>query len=110
VVHAEPTILPPDLSAAPPAAPAYTTTTLAALIDVPDLAPARFQPQDPDEAIEAAVAKGTNPDLEPLKPFRKKNFDLFRTTRKVEIGNQEMQLRFRLRAKSKETVSVELRF
>jgi len=63
-----------------------------------------------DETIAAAVAEGSQPDLEHPDPFRKRSTDLFRTEREVEIGNQEMLLRLRLRAKSRETMSVELRF
>ncbi|MAG31406.1 MAG: hypothetical protein CL908_11030 [Deltaproteobacteria bacterium] len=63
-----------------------------------------------DEAIAAAVALGTNPDLEPRNAFRKRSRDLFRTERPVEIGRAEMLLRLRLRAKTRKAMSVELRF
>ena len=103
----EPAGPPPSALMTPPAAPVHT---LEALIDVPDLAPRRSYVERTDELIAAAVEAGTNPDLEPLKPFRKKKFDLFRTEREVEIGNRQMLLRFRLRVKKKETVRLELRF
>ncbi len=63
-----------------------------------------------DAKIAAAVAEGSRPDLEPKKSFRKKNFDLFRTEHEVQILRNDMLLRLRLRAKSRETMSVELRF
>lgn len=63
-----------------------------------------------DATIAAAVAEGSRPDLEKKKPFRKKNFDLFRTEHEVQIMRNDMLLRLRLRAKSRETMSVELRF
>ena len=61
-----------------------------------------------DAFLAEAVARGSDP----LRPsaFRKRNIDLFRTEREVEIGEQEMLLRLRLRAKTRETMSVELRF
>ena len=61
-----------------------------------------------DAFLAEAVARGSNP----LRPsaFRKRTIDLFRTEREVEIGEQEMLLRLRLRAKTRETMSVELRF
>ncbi|GEM_PF-3121569 len=61
-----------------------------------------------DAFLAEAVARGSDP----LRPsaFRKRNIDLFRTERPVEIGEHEMLLRLRLRAKTRETMSVELRF
>lgn len=70
----------------------------------------RSQAEIADESIAAAVALGTNPDLEKKSAFRKKSTDLFRTEREVEIGQQEMLVRLRLRAKKRETMSVEVRF
>jgi hypothetical protein len=63
-----------------------------------------------DEALAAAVALGTNPDLEPKNPFRKRSRDIFRTERPVSIGKADMLLRLRLRAKARRAMSVELRF
>jgi len=63
-----------------------------------------------DEAIAAAVARGTAKDLAKPKAFRKKSNDLFRTQRDVQILDQEMQVRLRLRAKTRNAMSVELRF
>lgn len=42
--------------------------------------------------------------------FRKRSTDLFRVQRKLQIGHQDVQLRLRLRAKSRNAISVELRF
>ncbi len=66
--------------------------------------------RETDAAIVAATARGNDKALERPKAFRKKSTDLFRTQRQVQIGNQEMQVRLRLRAKSRNAVSVELRF
>jgi len=63
-----------------------------------------------DAAIVAAAEKGSDKSLERPQAFRKKSNDLFRTQRQVQIGDQEMQVRLRLRAKSRNAVSVELRF
>jgi len=80
------------------------TPSMIALSDVPWRAPTT------DEVLAAAVARGPSPDLEPEKPFRKRSHDLFRAERPVEIGNAQMLLRLRLRAKSREAMSVELHF
>ncbi len=63
-----------------------------------------------DEAIVAAAARGLAKELEKPQPFRRKNTDLFRTQRAVQLGNQEMLLRLRLRANTRNAMSVELRF
>lgn len=63
-----------------------------------------------DAAIAAATARGHVKDLERPQPFRKKSTDLFRTQREVQIGNQEMLVRLRLRAKTRNAMSVEVRF
>lgn len=63
-----------------------------------------------DAANVAAALRGHAKDLEKPQPFRKKSTDLFRTQREVQIGNQEMQVRLRLRAKTRNAMSVELRF
>jgi len=63
-----------------------------------------------DELIAAAVALGTNPDLEPKNPFRKRSHDLFRTERPVTIGNQDLIVRLRLRAKARRAVNLEFRY
>jgi hypothetical protein len=63
-----------------------------------------------DAAIVAATARGNDASLERPQPFRKKNTDLFRTQRAVHFADQDMQVRLRLRAKSRNAVSVELRF
>lgn len=63
-----------------------------------------------DESIAAAVERGTNPDLIKPSAFRKRNTDLFRTERPVAIGEQELLLRLRLRAKTRRAMSVEVRF
>lgn len=84
--------------------------TLADLLAVPGLSAMLSEAETADQAIALAVERGTNPDLEPKKPFRKRNVDLFRTERPVEIGRQEMIVRLRLRAKLKRAISVQLKF
>lgn len=42
--------------------------------------------------------------------FRKRSTDLFRAQRNLHLGHQDVQLRLRLRAKSRNAISVELRF
>jgi hypothetical protein len=63
-----------------------------------------------DEAIADAVERGNPRELERKKPFRKKSTDLFRSEREIQIGDEEMLLRLRLRAKTRNAMSVELRF
>ncbi len=108
-------------SASPPAALAIdsapgvpledaTGPPLAELLVLRARGGSEFRPQTADEVLTVAVARGPTPELEPKKPFRKRSLDLFRTERRVEIGNSEMLVRLRLRAKRRETMSVELRF
>ena len=66
--------------------------------------------QEEDEAIAAAIRSGARDRPTRLSGFRQRNVDLFRSEHPVEIGEQEMLLRLRLRARSRETMSVELRF
>lgn len=66
--------------------------------------------RETDAANIAAAEHGHDKTLERPQAFRKKSTDLFRTQRQLQIGDQEMQVRLRLRAKSRNAVSVELRF
>lgn len=63
-----------------------------------------------DAAIADAVERGNPRELERKKPFRKKSTDLFRSEREIQIGDEEMLVRLRLRAKTRNAMSVELRF
>lgn len=63
-----------------------------------------------DESIAAAIARGIDPSRAKKSGFRKRNIDILRTEREVEIGGREMLLRLRMRVKSRETMSVELHF
>jgi hypothetical protein len=67
-------------------------------------------PRSTDELIAAAVGLGTNPDLERRNPFRKRKRDLFRAERPVSIGNTDMLVRLRLRAKARRAMSIEFRY
>jgi hypothetical protein len=96
--------------AAPPERTPGSRPELGALLVVPGADPGAGRPQTTDELLARAVALGTNPDLEPPSPFRKKSRDLFQTERPVSIGDQELLMRLRLRAKAREAVSVEFRF
>ena len=107
----------PAVQAEPPAAPPTrilildeSNGGLETLLSVPTSATERTIAQITDDDLADAVARGSRPDLEPVSGFRKRSNDLFRTERPVEIGQQEMVLRLRLRAKRRETMSVELRF
>ena len=114
---AEPAVPPvPQIASAPAAiaavgaVPQPAFTSLDTLLAIPGLSAFRSDAQVADESIAAAVERGTNPDLEKLSAFRKRSNDLFRAERPVEIGEQEMLLRLRLRAKARRAMSVELRF
>lgn len=63
-----------------------------------------------DAAIADAVERGNPRELERKKPFRKKSTDLFRSEREIQIGDEEMLIRLRLRAKTRNAMSVELHF
>jgi len=111
---AEPSVLqadvPVQMVASASKTPSRAGGTLDPLLVVPGLLAFRSDAQRTDESIAAAVEVGNNPDLEPVSKFRKRSTDLFRTEREVEIGQREMLLRLRLRAKTRRAVSVELRF
>lgn len=110
--EATPELTAPRASEEPPAVRqpiAAPVRELEALLAV-RATPAAHWAAKTDATIAAAVAEGSRPDLERKTAFRKKNFDLFRTEREVQILRNDMLLRLRLRAKSRETMSVELRF
>ena len=98
-----------DMESARRAAP-EPSASLEQLLALPSVSARPPAWSSPDASIAAAVEAGPRPDLEPRKPFRKRDLDLFQTERPVEIGHSEMLLRLRLRARSRETMSVELRF
>lgn len=99
---------------APPASPAARLVPIEDLILLPVWSPEatkKKKQQSADDAIALAVAAGSEPPRARRHGgFQKHNFDLFRTEREIEIGDREMVVRLRLRPKSRETVSVELRF
>lgn len=108
-------LAPPDAATLAPAvsAPPASADSLAELLVVPHRHHRRDEPtsaQVTDAFLAAEVARGHEPSAVKPSGFRKRNMDLFRTERPVEIGEQEMLLRLRLRAKRSEAVSVELRF
>jgi hypothetical protein len=70
-----------------------------------------WKPATVDETLAIAVARGSSPEPERRNPFRKRSRDLFKTKfREVKIGRAEMLMRLRLRAKSRNAISVEVRF
>lgn len=87
-----------------------TEPDLGALLVVRGADPGAGRPATTDELIARAVARGSSPELEPRNPFRKRSRDLFQTERPVSIGDQELLMKLRLRAKASEAVSVEFRF
>lgn len=98
-------------------APAGTTDSLIrrvreldALLAVRGHGRAPITAQQTDAAIAEAVALGLERELEKKSGFRKRNADLFRAQRSVQLGDQEMELRLRLRAKTRDAMAVELRF
>ena len=94
----------------PRAAGEPARTTLEELLFVRRLGASSWTPQTTDEVLAAALANGSNPDLERPNPFRKRSRDLLRLERPVSIGDADMLVRLRLRAKASEAMSVELRF
>jgi len=78
------------------------------LLEIPGRSPSEAEMAD--KLIASAVARGTAADLVRPSAFRKRRSDLLRVERPLEIGDQEMLLRLRLRAKMRRAMSVELRF
>ena len=94
-----------------PAAAEPSSVALEELLSMRNPGMNPWRPSSADEALAIAIANGSNPDLEPRNPFRKRSTDLFRTDFvPVSVGRAEMLMRFRLRAKTRNTVSVEVRF
>ncbi len=81
-------------------------TLLAVHADPNPIATAR----ETDASIAAAVARGNDKRLERPKPFRKKSNDLFRSQREVQLGDEEVVVRLRVRPKTRNAMSVEVRF
>ena len=109
--RAEPASLAPD---AMPESPALISVEGARNLDelllVPPVRDTRTAAERCDASLAEAVAQGTGQVPVKHSGFRKRNIDLFRAERPVEIGEQEMLLRVRLRPKTRETMSLELRF
>jgi hypothetical protein len=95
----------------PPAAGESSVAALEELLFMRNSGATSWKPATADEALAIAVANGSISDLEPSNPFRKRSRDIFRTNfRRVTIGRAEMLMRLRLRAKSRNAISVEVRF
>ena len=80
------------------------------LLEILGLIPFRSQAEIADESLVAAVARGSNPEFERASSFRKRSSDLFQAERQVEIGEQEMLIRLRVRPQKRKAMSVELHF
>lgn len=100
----------PNVSAPPPSMRVVSIESLTLLPDAEGAEVSEPGAAAADRAIAAAVEAGSDPSLEAPDPFRKRDFDLIRGERDVEIGGREMELRWRVRPKTKETISLELRF
>jgi hypothetical protein len=74
------------------------------------LGPKPVTARETDASIAAAVARGNDKKLERPNPFRKKSSDLFRSQRQIQIGDEEMVMRLRVRPKTRNAMSVEFRF
>ena len=84
--------------------------TLERLLAVPAHHDVRSEAERTDEFLAVVIEQSLPASLARPSAFRKRNLDLFRTEREIEVGRQEMLVRLRLRAKSRETMSVEFRF
>jgi len=96
-------------NAAMPISPAGLRS-LEALLSVPPVRDERTAAERTDVYLAEAVARRGGDTRISTPGFKKRSIDLFRAERPVEVGQQEMLLRLRLRAKSRETMSVELRY
>lgn len=99
-----------DAAIALPLGRSQTLRDLDALLAVRGGGAAPISARQADRAIAAAAARGVVGELERPQGFRKKSNDLFRKQRALQVGNQEMLLRLRLRAKTRNAMSIELRF
>ena len=96
-------------NAAMPISPAGVRS-LEALLSVPPVRDERTAAERTDVYLAEAIARRAGDTRVATTGFKKRSIDLFRAERPVEVGQQEMLLRLRLRAKSRETMSVELRY
>ena len=76
----------------------------------PDRTPRTAMEPDSDRVGAAGRLSGQTDPAPRLSGFRNRSRDLFRTERAIEIGEQEMLVRLRLRAKTRRAMSVEVRF
>ena len=100
----------PEPSVAVEVAEAPSFETLERLLAVPAHHDVRSEAERTDEFLAVVIEQSLPASLARPSAFRKRNLDLFRTERGIEVGRQEMLVRLRLRAKSRETMSVEFRF
>jgi len=100
----------PEPSAAVNAQKVPASETLEQLLSVPAPHDVRSEAERTDDFLSAVIEQGTPSSLARPSAFRKRNLDLFRSEREIEVGRQEMLVRLRLRAKSRETMSVEFCF
>lgn len=101
----------PEPSVAVEVAEAPSFETLQRLLAVPAANHfVRSEAERTDEFLAVVIEQSLPASLARPSAFRKRNLDLFRTEREIEVGRQEMLVRLRLRAKSRETMSVEFRF
>lgn len=111
---ADPASPSPPPEAATPASPALISPvglrSLDRLLVVPSVRDEPTAAERTDAFLADAIARRGGDRRVATTGFRKRNIDLFRAERPVEVGQQEMLLRLRLRAKSRETMSVELRY
>ena len=84
--------------------------SLESLLSVPPVRDERTAAERTDVDLVEAVAHRSEGERVSTTGFKRRSIDLFRAERPVEVGQQEMLLRLRLRAKSRETMSVELRY
>ena len=84
--------------------------SLEALLSVPPVRDERTAAERTDVDLVEAVAPRNESLRVSTTGFKRRSIDLFRAERPVEVGQQDMLLRLRLRARSRETMSVELRY
>lgn len=104
-----PDVDPTLANAAMPVSPAGLRS-LEALLSVPPVRDERTAAERTDVSLAEAVERRGGAPPVATTGFTKRSIDLFRAERPVEVGQQEMLLRLRLRAKSRKTMSVELRY
>ncbi len=83
---------------------------LAALLAIRSSGNGSSKRTTPGAALADAIDLGPTGEVEPENPFLNRKMELFRAVHPVSIGNSDLLVRFRVRAKLRETMSLDFLF